>query len=60
MTPLNVAFVCVSPVGQVGWTCQHDISRQDLETVLGARAKTTVVESVPDGAEAQRSLPPAR
>jgi basic membrane protein A and related proteins len=54
--PLKVAFVYVSPVGQAGWTYQHDIGRQELETFLGARVKTTVVESVPEGADAERVM----
>jgi basic membrane protein A and related proteins len=55
-TPLKVAFVYVSPIGQAGWTYQHDQGRQDLETVLGKRVKTTVVESVPEGADAERVM----
>jgi basic membrane protein A len=54
--PLKVAFVYVSPVGQAGWTYQHDIGRQDLETFLGPSVKTTVVESVPEGADAERVM----
>lgn len=54
--PLKVAFVYVSPVGQAGWTYQHDIGRQDLETFLGPRVKTTVVESVSEGADAERVM----
>lgn len=54
--PLKVAFVYVSPVGQAGWTYQHDMGREDLETFLGKRVKTTVVESVPEGADAERVM----
>lgn len=53
---LKVAFVYVSPVGQAGWTYQHDQGRIEMETVLGRRVKTTVVESVPEGADAERVL----
>ncbi|MGM9490968.1 BMP family ABC transporter substrate-binding protein [Ideonella sp. YS5] len=53
---LKVAFVYVSPVGQAGWTYQHDVGRADLETFLGPRVKTTVVESVPEGADAERVM----
>ena len=53
---LKVAFVYVSPVGQAGWTYQHDVGRQELETFLGPRVKTTVVESVPEGADAERVM----
>jgi simple sugar transport system substrate-binding protein len=54
--PLKVAFIYVSPVGQAGWSYQHDLGRQDLETFLGKRVKTTVVESVPEGADAERVM----
>ncbi len=54
--PLKIAFVYVSPIGQAGWTYQHDQGRQDLETFLGKRVKTTVVESVPEGADAERVM----
>jgi simple sugar transport system substrate-binding protein len=54
--PLKVAFVYVSPVGQAGWTYQHDTGRRDLEAFLGPRVKTTVVESVPEGADAERVM----
>jgi basic membrane protein A len=54
--PLRVAFVYVSPVGQAGWTYQHEVGRRDLETFFGPRVKTTVVESVPEGADAERVM----
>ena len=54
--PLKVAFVYVSPVGQAGWSYQHDVGREDLERLLGQRVKTTVVESVPEGADAERVM----
>lgn len=54
--PLKVAFVYVSPVGQAGWTYQHDAGRHDLEAFLGPRVKTTVVESVAEGADAERVM----
>ena len=54
--PLKVAFVYVSPVGSAGWTYQHDQGRQDMETFMGPRVKTTVVESVAEGADAERVM----
>jgi basic membrane protein A and related proteins len=54
--PLKVAFVYISPVGQAGWTYQHELGREDLETFLGKRVKTTVVESVPEGPDAERVM----
>ncbi|HSN33883.1 MAG TPA: BMP family ABC transporter substrate-binding protein [Ideonella sp.] len=53
---LNVGFVYVSPIGEAGWTFQHDLGRRAMERALGARVKTTVVESVPEGADAERVM----
>ncbi len=54
--PLKVAFVYVSPVGQAGWSYQHDLGRQAMERNLGAQVKTTVVESVDEGPDAERVM----
>src|SRR5579885_1357334 len=54
--PLKVAFVYVGPVTDAGWTHQHDLGRRELEEALGAAIKTTVVESVPEGADAERVI----
>jgi basic membrane protein A len=44
--PVQVGFIYVGPVGDFGWTTQHDIARKRLEEVMGAQVKTTPVESV--------------
>jgi simple sugar transport system substrate-binding protein len=54
--PLKVAFVYVSPVGEAGWSYQHDQGRKQMEQALGARVQTTVVESVAEGPDAERVL----
>ncbi|NUZ06884.1 BMP family ABC transporter substrate-binding protein [Piscinibacter koreensis] len=54
--PLVVGFVYVTPVGDAGWTYQHDLGRRALERSLGARVKTLAVESVPEGADAERVM----
>ena len=57
--PLKVGFVYVSPVGDAGWTYQHDIGRREMERLLGAqglKVQTTVVENVPEGPDAERVL----
>jgi simple sugar transport system substrate-binding protein len=54
--PLPVAFVYVSPVGEAGWTYQHDLGRRAMEKALGAQVTTTAVESVPEGAESERVI----
>jgi simple sugar transport system substrate-binding protein len=54
--PLKVGFVYVGPVGDFGWTYQHDLGRQAIEAEFGDRVETTFVESVPEGADAERVL----
>ena len=54
--PLKVGFVYVSPVGQAGWTYQHDQARQALQKSLGDRVQTRFVEAVPEGADAERVM----
>jgi len=48
----KVAFIYVGPVGDAGWTFQHDQARKYLERTLGAETK--FVESVPETAEVAR------
>jgi basic membrane protein A len=52
---LKVGFIYVGPVGDYGWSYAHDQGRQYLEKTL-PDVKTTYVESVPEGADAERVL----
>ncbi len=54
--PLKVGFVYVGPVGDAGWTYAHDQGRLAMEKALGAKVKTTFVENVPEGADAERVI----
>ncbi|NRR33183.1 BMP family ABC transporter substrate-binding protein [Oxalobacteraceae bacterium] len=54
--PFKVGFIYVGPVGDAGWTYAHDQGRLALEKSLGAKVKTTYVESVPEGADAERVI----
>jgi basic membrane protein A and related proteins len=54
--PLKVGFVYVSPVGEAGWTFQHDQGRREMERALGTRVQTSIVESVAEGPDAERVL----
>ena len=55
-TPLNIGFVYVSPIGDAGWTTQHDLARKELEKNLGSKITTKYVENVPEGADAERVI----
>ena len=52
--PLKVAFAYVGPVGDGGWSFAHDNARKALEAEFGDRVQTSFVESVPEGADAER------
>jgi basic membrane protein A and related proteins len=54
--PLKIGFVYVSPIGEAGWTTQHNLGRLEMEKALGNKVKTTFVESVPEGADAERVI----
>jgi simple sugar transport system substrate-binding protein len=54
--PLKVGFVYVSPIGDAGWTFQHDLGRKALEKALGDKVVTKYVENVPEGADAERII----
>lgn len=54
--PLKVGFVYVSPIGDAGWTFQHDVGRKEMEKALGAKVTTKYVENVPEGADAERVI----
>ncbi len=50
----KVGFVYVGPVGDHGYSYQHDQGRKAVEKELGV--KTTYVESVQEGADAERVI----
>lgn len=54
--PLKMAFVYVGPVGDGGWTFAHDTGRKAMMAKLGDKVQTTIVESVPEGADAERVI----
>jgi basic membrane protein A and related proteins len=54
--PLKVGFVYVSPVGDAGWTYQHDLGRRAMEQALGPRVRSTMIESVAEGADSERVI----
>ncbi|MBC7729196.1 MAG: BMP family ABC transporter substrate-binding protein [Microbacteriaceae bacterium] len=54
--PLQACFVYVSPVGQAGWSYQHDLGRQALARTLGDQVQTRFVEGVAEGADSERVM----
>jgi len=54
--PLKVGFVYVSSTGEAGWTYSHDQARLNLEKVYGDKIKTTFIENVAEGPDAERVI----
>ena len=54
--PLKAGFVYVTPITEAGWTRQHEEGRKAVDKALGASVKTTFVENVPEGADAERVI----
>ena len=54
--PLKVGFVYLGPVGDFGWTYQHDQARLAAVKHHGERIKTTFVENVAEGPDAEKVM----
>ncbi|MFZ4480816.1 MAG: BMP family ABC transporter substrate-binding protein [Rhodoferax sp.] len=54
--PLKIGFVYVAPLTEVGWVHQHDEGRRAVESSLAGRAKTSYVENVAEGSDAERVI----
>ncbi len=54
--PLKVGFIYVGPVGDGGWTYQHDQGRLAVVEAFGDKVETIYQESVPEGADAVRVI----
>src|SRR5215471_11725467 len=53
---LKVGFIYLGPVGDMGWTYQHEVGRQGLMKDLGDKVETTYLENVTEGPDAERSI----
>ena len=56
MDKVKACFVYVGPIGDGGWTFQHDQGRLDVMKEFGDKVETAFQESVPEGADAERVL----
>ena len=53
---LKVGFMYVSPIGDGGWTFQHELARKAIQAKFGDKIETSMVESVPESADAERVI----
>ncbi len=54
--PLKVGFIYLGPVGDFGWTYQHDGARKEAVAKYGDAIKTTIVENVPEGPDSEKVI----
>lgn len=54
--PSKIGFVYVGPVGDHGWSYRHDVGRKAIEKEFGDKVKTSFVENVSEGADAERVI----
>ena len=52
----KVGFVYVGPVGDGGWTYEHDQARLAVEKEFGDKVETVYVENVAEGPDAERVI----
>jgi basic membrane protein A and related proteins len=53
---LEVGFVYVGPIGDYGWTHGHELARKAVVEHFGDKVKTTYVENVAEGPDAERVI----
>jgi basic membrane protein A len=54
--PLQVGFVYVAPITEAGWVRQHEEGRKAVQAAFGDRVKTSFVENVAEGPDAERVI----
>ncbi len=53
---LKIGYVYVGPIGDFGWTYQHDQGRLAVEKEFGDKVETSYVENVSEGPDAERVI----
>ena len=53
---LKIGFIYLGPVGDLGWTYQHDLGRLEMVKEFGDKVETTFLENVSEGPDSERSI----
>jgi len=53
---LKVGFIYLGPIGDFGWTYQHEAARKELVKELGDKIETTYLENVNEGPDSERAV----
>ncbi len=54
--PLKVGFIYVGPIGDHGWSYQHDQGRLAVGKALGSQVETLYIEKVTEGPDTERAI----
>ena len=53
---LKVGFVYLGPVGDFGWTYQHEVGRREIVKAFGDKIETSFLENVNEGPDSERAI----
>lgn len=53
---LKVGFIYLGPIGDYGWTYQHEVGRKEMMKALAGKVESDYLENVNEGPDAQRSI----
>ena len=53
---LKACWVYVGPVGDFGYSYQHDVGRKAVDKALGDKVETVFLENVAEGPDAERAI----
>jgi len=53
---LKVGFIYVGPVGDMGWSYQHEVARRAIQEQFKDKIDTSFLENVNEGPDAERSI----
>jgi simple sugar transport system substrate-binding protein len=53
---LKVGFIYVGPIGDFGWSYQHEVARRKLVETLGDKIDTTYLENINEGPDSERAI----
>src|SRR5205807_6846654 len=53
---LKVGYIYVGPVGDMGYSYQHDVGRKAVEEKFKDKVETSFLENVNEGPDAERSI----
>jgi basic membrane protein A len=53
---LKVGFIYVGPIGDFGWSYQHEVARKKMMEALGGKVESDYLENVNEGPDAERAI----